>query len=153
MADDIARIGVDGIRETIAALKATPERYDKEARKEFRAIAKEIVPDARAEATSARPPRLTPKHDGAYHWSTVVNTIRSGADSDTPYVVFGSDRVPGWPGHVFGSDQPQFRPRLPKNGRGNEGYFFFPTVDKYAEDVERRVLDVVNDLANEYLEG
>lgn len=150
MADNARIVDIDPerVREIAKDLRAMPERLDKEMRKEFRTISKKLVAPARAEAMAARPPRTTPKVvDGEYHWSTLVNTIRSGADANTPYMVIGSDRVPGWPGHVFGSVRPQFRPRLPKKGRGNEGYFFFPTIDKAADTIEDDTKHVVDKYA------
>jgi len=149
MADNrIADIDPEKVKKIVAELREMPERLDKEMRKELRAVSKDLVAPARAEAMAARPPRTSPKFaDGAYHWSTLVNTIRSGADADTPYMVFGSDKVPGWPGHVFGSDRGNFRPRLGRNANEAKGYFFFTTIDDRADSIERDTMHIVDKYA------
>lgn len=137
----------EAIAKLVKELREFPERLDKAMRREFRALAAEIVPRARAAASAAHPianpdSKGSPtgvNRPGAYKWATLVGTIRAGADKDTPYVVYGSDRTPGWAGWEFGSSRyPQFPPRSPRKGRGNTGYFFTPAVDEEAKDIEKR---------------
>lgn len=140
-------VRTEGIGDLVAALKAGPERLDKGMRKEFRGITKTVEREARSRAQGQRPTPKTPKHAGEYHWSTLVNTIKAGADGDSPTVSFGSAKVPGWAGWEFGATKlPQFPPRSAKVGRGNAGYFFFPTV----RDQEEAVLDAAQKVVDEY---
>lgn len=137
-------IQVTGVRELVAALRATPERLDKAMRAEFRTVAKETRDRARSNARSRHPSATTPKHKGEYRWSQVVNSIRSGADSDTPWVQFGGSNVPGWAGWEFGSDRHrQFPPRSAKEGRGNKGYFFFTAVLDEGRTAQKKAEEIV----------
>lgn len=145
---DVAIKPGPGIKELVRELKETPDRLDKEMRKEFRDTSRVIRDDARDRAEAARPrpkgePR--PRAKKSYHWKNLVNAITNGADSIGPFVKYGAEKIPGWPGHEWGSDTyPQFQPRTPKIGRGNAGHFFSPAVregiPKAAETVEAIVL-------------
>lgn len=130
-----------GVREISNALKAYPERLDKEMRKEFREEAKPIRDDARARAEKMRPERTTPKHKGSYHWKQVVNAITSSASSDSPTLRLETEKFPGVAGYEFGSDRlPNFPSREPK------GRFFFPVV----EEARPRIIEVVETIATRY---
>lgn len=140
-------IKVDGIREIVEALRAMPERLDKDMRKEFRGIAKAVETTARGRAQGARPARTTPPSKGSYSWKQLVNSIKAGAESDSPIVQYGSPAVPGWAGWEFGSDRlPQFPPR--RAGKGG-GRFFFPAVRATTDDVFKAAEEVVERYARE----
>lgn len=138
-------VEVEGIRDLVDALRATPERLDKEMRKEFRALAKDTERKARASAQAARPVATTRKHQGTYRWTNLVNSIKAGAESDTPTISYGSERVKGWAGWEFGSDRlPNFPSRTARQGRGNRGRFFFPAVLDEARTLTKRTNEIVN---------
>lgn len=145
----------DSFRALAKILRQFPERLDKDMRAKFRAIAKQIRDEARIEARAARPSPRTPKHKGDYHWTNLVNTITSGADSDAPWVKYGSDNIEGWAGWEFGSDKwPQFQPRTPQSlFGGNEGYFFYPTVRRATKDVEVEMLEIAYEIASRMFGG
>lgn len=135
----------EGIQELVALFKSMPERLDKDMRASFRRLAVPIRDDARARARAMRPEGKRPKRKGEYTWKQLVNSIQSGADSDTPTLNFGAARVPGWAGWEFGSDKlPQF-PR-----RNKEGRFFFPTVMDAVPDINLAAQKVVDDYIDLY---
>lgn len=139
-----------GVREVVAALKAMPERLDKEMRKEFRGLTKETEGRARSKARGAKPVAKTRRHKGSYHWSQLVSTIKAGADSDTPTISYGSSRVPGWAGWEFGANRlPNFPKRTARQGRGNAGRFFFLVVMDEAEGLTKRATEIVNRYAEQ----
>jgi len=85
-------------------LRESPERVDKEVRKRFRDIARDVRDDARSAARAGHPVARFPRtRRGGQRWSDLVNSIRSGATSTTPYVAIGSARVPWALGFEFGS--------------------------------------------------
>jgi len=143
-------IEVRGVTELVRELKGMPERLDKEMRKEFREVAMDVRDKARARARHPvqRDPSR-PKSRGSYHWRQLVNSIVSGASGDSPTVSYGSGRVPGWAGWEFGGNlrYKQFPVRTPKQGRGNAGRFFFPSVMEEARGVDERVQKI----AEEYI--
>ena len=66
-----------------------------------------------------------------------LRTSRSGRRVTRSDLIFGAE---------FGSTAyPQFPPRSPKAGRGNAGYFFFPTVKRMGGDIYKRYIDAVGD--------
>lgn len=135
----------EGIQELVAVFKSMPERLDKDMRASFRKLAIPIRNDARARAMSMRPAGKRPNRKGEYTWKKLVNTIQSGADSDTPTLNLGAARVPGWAGWEFGSDKlPQF-PRRKKEGR-----FFFPTVMDAVPDINLAAQKVVDSYIDLY---
>lgn len=149
------RVDDDSLRRLVALLKAHPDRLDKELRARFRVIAKKIRDQARERVREAKPQPKTPrspnakKPKGDYHWSQLVNTITSGADSDNPWVKYGSDRTEGAMGWEFGSDKwPQFPPR---SGRGGtEGYNFFPAVRELTKHIDVDILEAAEEIARKY---
>lgn len=142
-------IDVDGLPQLMRDLKATPERLDKVLRKELRDMARTVRDKARERARSAHP---QPKDGdarrdrrGAYRWSQLVSSIVSGAKPEGPYVQLGREDLPGWAGWEFGSFRyRQFPPRSRREGRGNEGYFFFPAVKDEAAGLTERVQRLVD---------
>lgn len=133
----------DAIRQLVRIFKETPERLDKDMRASFRRLAVDVRDDARAKARGQKPngPHgKRKKRKGAYTWGKLVNSITSGADSDTPTLNLGKSSVPGWAGWEFGSDRfPQFGPRH------KEGHFFFPTVLGAIPEMNEAVKKVVDD--------
>jgi len=129
-------------------LKAGDERLDLAIKKEFKAIAADVVPVARDKAKAARPNPKTPKHPGEWHWPDVAKAITAGADTDGPFVKFASDKLPGVMGFVFGSDaRPQFPPRR------RTGYIFFPQIDAAREEAGERIEAVVTDYLEKLANG
>lgn len=130
----------DGVRQLVDLFKRTPERLDKDMRASFRALAVKVRDDARARARGDKPTGKRPQRKGKYTWNKLVNSITSGAESDTPIIKLGSASVPGWAGWEFGSDRfPQF------GNRRKEGNFFFPTVLGAIPEMNEAVQKVVDD--------
>lgn len=124
------RIQITGLRELRRELKAVDDRFPKEiARLNKRLVNQLFVPDAKRRAAGRANPR--PGHQ-------VIDTIRGLGSQTRAQMALGRARVPWAVGHEFGSNQvrrtargghtTQFPPRSPSKGRGNAGYFFYPSI-------------------------
>lgn len=136
-------IEVVGLREFLAQLRKAPERTDLEIRKRFRVIANRVRDLQRTAAEGAHPKggaagtaSRGSRGGRVQHWRDLVNSIRSGTQSDSPYVAIGSDRVPWALGFEFGSLQYRQFPPWRGNGR-DAGHFFWPTL----RDETARIVD------------
>lgn len=136
---------VPGLRELIAELRRSPERLDKKFRADFRRIAADVRDRARSAAASSRPMGPTrPRTNQPQHWRDLVNSIRSGAQSDSPTVSVGRPSVPWALGFEFGSVQHRQFP--PWRGAGpGAGYFFWPQVREAREEIAKRALEAIED--------
>lgn len=134
-----------GLRELIAELRKSPERLDKKFRAEFRKIAADVRDRARSSAASSRPVGPSrPRTNQPQHWRDLVNSIRSGAQSDSPTVSIGRSSVPWALGFEFGSAVHRQFPPWRGNG-GDAGYFFWPEIRAAREEIAKRALEAIED--------
>ncbi len=151
----------EGLKPFIAELRKSPERLDKEIRRRFRLIAADVRAGARNLASMQHPVPKFPRTRATQkqHWSDLLTSIQSGADSDTPWVAVGSDKVPWALGFEFGGGLPAGRGRRGGRAqfppwRGNDsdaGYFLWPTVRDRQDDVVEQMLNAIEEtLAGAY---
>lgn len=133
------------VAEWMKLLKATPDRADKAVRKRFRDIAAEVRDEARGRASGSHPVALHPRvRTGGQHWKALVNSITSGATSNSPHVSIGSGNVPWALGFEFGSNRyPQFPPW--KGNGPDAGYFFWPTVRDARDNVGDEMVKAIEE--------
>ena len=147
---------VEGVAETLKALN----KLDKDSRKEVKDKAQEI---ANLLADRIRR-RLQTVPDRRYH--NLAVSVRAGRDR-VPVITVGRLANPkvsggGGPrelviGLEFGADQTgpnawRFPPRTPKRGRGNEGYYIFPTLQANQDDIIRIWFDAMDKLIDDWTE-
>jgi hypothetical protein len=147
-------IEVDGIRETLKALR----KLDKDAQKEGREKALEI---ANILADRIRE-RLNSDPDPRYRALAV--SVKAGRDR-VPVVRVGGRASPkvsggGGPrelviGMEFGANQNgpnawRFPPRTPKLGRGNQGYYIYPALKANQDEIIRLWFDAMDKLLNDW---
>lgn len=132
-----------GIADLVRELRETPDRLDKEMRKEFRKAATTIRDDARSRAQHSRPQPKTPVHKGDYHWRQVVNAVTAGSDSDAPTLRLNTTFI-GWEVGSTGR-YPQFGPRTAQLGVGSAGRFFFPAIREGIEDLQPVIERIVTE--------
>lgn len=140
-------IQIEGLREWVKELRQAPERLDKPMRAQFREIAAEVRTKARAAAQEHHPPAgPNTGRPHKQHWSALVSSITSGADSDTPWLKLGSERVPWALGFEFGSRKNRY-PQFPVwRGFGRQaGYFFWPAIRAEEPDMKDRMLKAVDE--------
>jgi hypothetical protein len=137
---------IEGIDDFVRELRGSPERLDKELRKEFRTIAAEVRDQARGAASARRPASSgIVRRTQPQHWQDLVMSIRSGADSDSPYVSVGSG-VPWALGHEFGSLQGPGRRQFPpwRGNKGGAGYFLWPTIRAARASIQAKALAAID---------
>jgi hypothetical protein len=132
-----ASIAVDGLKQTLRAFSQLDKDVQKAARVEVQKVA-DLLGREIAAAGRSRPDRRD---------RFVANTIRGKKDRSPQLLIGGASAMsvsrPGRPpragdlvfGMEFGADQNgpnawRFPPRTPRRGRGNEGYWIFPTARK-----------------------
>ena len=133
-------VQVEGVKETIAAFK----RLDKDAQKRSREKTKEI-----SELLAKRIRAATPARDRRYQ--VLETSVRAGKDR-VPVIRIGrlvNPKVSGGGnpaslviGMEFGADQSgpnawRFPPRTPRRGKGNQGYWIFPTATREQRSIVR----------------
>jgi hypothetical protein len=130
-------------------LRDTPDRLDKDFRRELRNIANEVRDDARARAAA----QGRPQH--------VINAISAGADSARPWVKLGRAGVPDAMGWEFGAYHNQPRRRATGEYRGfnqfplwtgnqiNAGTFLWPAIRQGRERVVMRVANAIDTVLEE----
>ena len=149
-------LGVEGVAETLKALN----KLDKDSRKEVKDKAQEI-----AELLASRiRARLQSNPDTRYQ--NLAVSVKAGRDR-VPVIKVGGRATPkvsggGGPrelviGLEFGADQTgpnawRFPPRTPKRGRGNEGYYIFPTLVANQDEIIRLWFDAMDKLIDEWSE-
>ncbi len=146
----------EGLRPFIAELRKSPERLDKEVRRRFRLIATGVRQVARNLAAMQHPVPKFPRARATQkqHWKDLLVSIRSGAESDTPFVLVGSDKVPWALGFEFGGspNQPGFgagrsTAQFPawRGNDSNAGYFLWPTVREREPEVQEQMLNAIEE--------
>ena len=134
-------IRVRGFAELRKGLKEADRRFPRELAQANKRIAGAIVvPDAKRRAA-----RLTKPPTG----HAIIDSIKAGGSQDRVKVEMGAQRgagiIPYLYGMEFGSESyPQFAPRSPRVGRGNQGYFFYPAI--------RAAIPAIRDVYGEMLD-
>jgi hypothetical protein len=142
-------IEIIGLNEFLKRGAAQDPLFNKEVRKASVELVGKVVVQVRAQATYAPNPRQAIQAaQGFRALSDRIPTIKLRSSSEfisksrpskkrkRPVtrgdVFFGSE---------FGSDRfRQFPPRTPKLGSGNQGYFFWPTIEAMAPTINREYL-------------
>lgn len=125
-------IRVEGLRELRRDAKAAGDALPKEMAKiNKRFVNERFVPGARRNAAARTNPRAGHK---------VVNSIRGLGSATRAQIAGGSNAVPWFAGHNYGSNQlrrtakgghtTQFPARAPRRGRGNVGYILEQAIDE-----------------------
>lgn len=125
------RIETDGLKELRRDARQAGDRLPKEiARLNKRFVNERFVPDAKRNAAGRNNPRAGHK---------VVNSIRGLGSATRAQIAGGSNAVPWFAGHNYGSNQvrrtargghtTQFPQRAPRRGRGNVGYILEQAID------------------------
>jgi hypothetical protein len=144
----VAFIGfkVDGVNELTRSFSRFPKDVRQNINNASRTLAKEIADESRKTAAGqGRQASLAAQ--GIVSAAGRVPTIKLGGTQSLRSrrgrrvtrgdLIFGAE---------FGSNNfPQFPPRSPRAGRGNEGYFFFPTVKRMGGTIYKRYIDAVED--------
>jgi len=130
---EVAFDKVEGLSELIRELRQSPERLDKAIRARFRIIAKDVRDQARGAAEMLHPHTRVEARRTPQHWADLVSSITSGADSDTPWVRVGSNKVEWATSFEFGDRR--YR-QFPWQGNSTDaGYFLWPTIRASREEI------------------
>jgi hypothetical protein len=141
------RIEVEGFRETLKALNKVDAEGKKQAKAKGQEIANKVAGFIRAAAPADR------------RYQNLAATVRSGKDR-VPVVRIGGRQTPRASGGAtpsdliygmeFGASSPRnawrFPPRTPKLGRGNAGYWIYPTARARQVEIRALWLDGMNDI-------
>jgi hypothetical protein len=128
----VDRIGTEGLNQLARdARRAGADLPKALARINKRFVNERFVPTAKRNAASRANPRAGHK---------VVNSIRGLGSQTRAQIAGGSNAVPWFAGHNYGSNQlrrtakgghtTQFPQRAPKRGRGNVGYILEQAIDE-----------------------
>lgn len=128
----VERIGTQGLNQLARDFKRAGDALPREiAAVNKRLVNQFFVPAARANAAGRRNPRAG---------SAVVASIRGLGSQTRAQIAGGSNRVPWFAGHNYGSNQvrrtvrgghtTQFPRRAPRRGRGNVGYILEQAVEE-----------------------
>lgn len=154
-------------KEILAILK-TFSKMDEIAKKDMKEVAKDIANDAASSIGSAL--QATPQGQALARSIKVSNSFKRG-----PVISIGGDNpklANGTPvgaialGVEFGAYQnrprkrksgqyvgyKQFQPRSPREGRGNAGYFIFPTLKALQPEITRKWVEQVDRIRREWRE-
>lgn len=144
--DLVVTIRIDGIRETLAALRKLP----KDASTELRAAALDLSKEL---AESARQAGIIEGRQAAL----VATTVKAGRDR-VPVVTaggnkrLGSNKEPAYKllfGSEFGANRlKQYRPHL---GRGS--YWFFRTIEDEQAQIAKRWLEAADEVIRKFGDG
>ena len=150
-----AGAAISGVNEALRAYS----KLGKEANKATKTEVKKIAQLAAKRTAAAAPP------DRRY---SVLGQTAKAAFDRVPVVNYGSNRQAGVSGGAtlnqlvygmeFGADRPgpnawRFPPRTPKQGRGNKGYWIFPTASKIQPEIAKLWLDALDKIAKEWGRG
>jgi hypothetical protein len=145
---------IEGLRETLAAFKTLDKEASKAAKEEAQKIAEVLAARIRARAPSDK------------RYQNLAVSVKAGRDR-VPVVTVGTRQTPrvsggGGPaqlviGMEFGADQNgpngwRFPPRTPKFGRGNQGYWIFPTARISQSEIIKLWFDAMDKLVDEWSE-
>ena len=141
----------------VRALRKTPERLDKQLRADFRQIAERVRDEARTRAEGARPPKSERIRKTPQHWKQLVNSIKSGAESTSPFVVIGSDKVPWAIGHEWGTAGKVDSLGRTKEGKWpvatKKGYLLWGIVNDRQYELRREIDEAVERLFENVEDG
>jgi hypothetical protein len=147
-------VRVDGINETLKAFKKLDKDASKAAKEEAMKIAEVLAARIRAKAPSDK------------RYQNLSVSVKPGRDR-VPVIRIGGRQTPrvsggGGPaqlviGMEFGADQSgpngwRFPPRTPKLGRGNAGYWIYPTARANQSEIIKMWFDAMDSIINEWSE-
>jgi hypothetical protein len=145
---------VEGMRDTIKAFNRLDKEGKNAARDEVKKIAQLLADRIRARAPADK------------RYQDLAVTVRAGRDR-VPVIYIGGRATPkvsggGGPrelviGMEFGARDPgpnawRFPPRTPTLGRGNAGYWIYPTLKANQDDIIRLWFDAMDKIINEWSE-
>jgi hypothetical protein len=145
---------IEGMRDTIRAFNKLDKDGKNAARDEVKKIAELLAARIRAKAPSDK------------RYQNLAVSVRAGRDR-VPVIYIGGRATPkvsggGGPreliiGMEFGADQTgpnawRFPPRTPKLGRGNAGYWIYPTVKASQDEIIRLWFDAMDRIIEEWSE-
>ena len=151
----------------ILAIRKTFSKMDDIAREDMKRVANDIAVEAASAVGSAL--QATPQGQA------LARSIRVSKSKTTPYFTVGGSTprlANGTPvgeialGVEFGAYQnkprkrksgqytgyKQFQPRSPREGRGNAGYFIFPTLKALQPEITKKWVDQVDRIRREWRE-
>jgi len=147
-------VRVDGINETLKAFKKLDKEASKAAKEEAMKIAQVLADRIRARAPTDK------------RYQNLVVSVKAGRDR-VPVIRIGGRQTPrvsggGGPaqlviGMEFGADQNgpngwRFPPRTPKLGRGNAGYWIYPTARANQSEIIKMWFDAMDKIINDWSE-
>lgn len=151
---------IDGIRETLAAFKQLPKEASDELRNRTKELSEALAGAARTAAEGqGRKGKLLAQTVKARRDRVPVvvagGTKRLGKKRTPAFALlftseFGSNRRTGWygrPRYRRGGHQ-QFKPH-----RGQQGYWFFPTVEREEPEIARAWQQAADAIVNRFSEG
>ena len=143
---------IEGLQETVRAFKKLDKDANKVVREETMKIAEMLAERIRARAPSDK------------RYQNLVVSVKAGRDR-VPVIRIGGRQTPrvsggGGPaqlviGMEFGADQNgpngwRFPPRTPRHGRGNQGYWIFPTARVNQTEIIKMWFDAMDKLLDEW---
>lgn len=149
-----ASFQIEGLRETIRAFNRLDKESKNAARDEVVKISQLLAERIRARAPSD--PRYQNLAVSVKASRDRVPVIRVGGRA-SPKVSGGGGPRELVIGMEFGADQNgpngwRFPPRTPKQGRGNAGYWIFPTVKANQDDIINRWFKAMDSIIGEWSE-
>jgi len=142
----------EGVTETLAAFKKLDKDASKAAKEEATKIAQILADRIRARAPSDK------------RYQNLAVSVKAGRDR-VPVIYIGqrqTPRVSGGAGPAqlvigmeFGADQRgpngwRFPPRTPRLGRGNAGYWIYPTVRANQSEIIKMWFDAMDKIINDW---
>jgi len=146
------RLRFEGLNETLAAFKTLDKEASKAAKVEATKIAEMLAARIRAKAPNDK------------RYQNLAVSVRAGRDR-VPVIYIGGRATPrvsggGGPrelviGMEFGADQNgpngwRFPPRTPKLGRGNAGYWIYPTARANQSDIIKMWFEAMDNIIAEW---
>ena len=145
---------IEGLPETLRAFKQLDKGASDAAKQEAMKIAEVLAARIRARAPSDK------------RYQNLVVSVKAGKDRvpviriggrQTPRVSGGAGPAQLVIGMEFGADQSgpngwRFPPRTPRFGRGNQGYWIFPTARTSQTEIIKMWFDAMDKIINEWSE-
>ena len=152
MADEQISYDRRELRSIIGAFKAMDDEAIDQARKQSSALATYAANEIKAYSIS--------RQFGQSAVSRIVQGVRISKSSKIGELSYGfaSQRFSGgastkdlWAGYEFGSNRySQFPRRTPSKGRGNAGYFIYPTLRKIQPELIRQWQEAFSDILKKW---
>lgn len=152
MADEKVSYDRRELRAVIGAFKAMDDEAVDQARKQSSALATYAANEIKAYSIT--------RQFGQSAVSRIVEGVRISKSSKVGEFSYGfaSQRFSGgattrdlWAGYEFGSNRfGQFPRRTPSKGRGNAGYFIYPTLRKIQPELIRQWQEAFNDILKKW---